>query len=77
LEPVIFNFRIWVGCGLHEKVLDWIRIAKFRYPYTTAVHTDKQGKSHNQSVSLLWRIHISLRQQSSIVTVARGARMSK
>jgi len=29
-----FQFRIWIGCGLHEKVSDWIRmIAKVPYPH--------------------------------------------
>jgi len=36
-ESIIFNFRIWIGHGLHEKVSDWIRIAKFPYPYTTGL----------------------------------------
>jgi len=34
-ESIIFNFRIWIGYGFYEKVSDWIRIAKFLYPYTT------------------------------------------
>jgi len=34
-ESIIFNFPIWIGYGLHEKVSDWIKIAKFPYPYTT------------------------------------------
>jgi len=32
-----FIYRIWIGFGVDEKVSDWIRIAKFPYPYTTAV----------------------------------------
>jgi len=35
LESKIFNFRIWIGYGIHEKASNWIRIAKFPYTCTT------------------------------------------
>jgi len=34
-ESIIFNFQIWIGYRLYEKVSDWNRIAKFPYPCTT------------------------------------------
>jgi len=34
-ESIIFNFWIWIRYGVYQKVSDWIRIAKFPYPYTT------------------------------------------
>jgi len=29
---------MWIGYGVDEKVSDWIRIAKFPYPYTTSLN---------------------------------------
>ena len=38
-ESIIFHFRLWIGYGVDEKVLDWIRIAEIPYLYTTGNHT--------------------------------------
>jgi len=42
-KSIIFNFQIWIGYGVHEKVSDKIRIAKFPYPYTTALQLELLG----------------------------------
>ena len=46
-ESIIFTFRIWFEYGVYEKVSNWIRIAKFPYPYTTGVIQDVTNDGGN------------------------------
>jgi len=41
-EYIILNLRISIGHGVNEKLSEWIRNAKFPYPYTTASLPDSE-----------------------------------
>jgi len=50
MESIILYFRLWIGYGVEEKVLDWIRIAKFPYPHTTVIDQGKTSPTFSMDV---------------------------